>query len=125
MQGQDGKVSFKALFWTLFFVSAFYGAYKFAPPYFSFYMLKTDVEEEAKIAHMYDDNALEKRILQKARTWSIPLEHENIEIVRGKEDISISVRYTDTLDFVGGYTREIPHEIIVEKTLKDTSRVLH
>lgn len=87
-------------------------------------MLKTDVEDEAKIAHMYTDEALVKHILQKAEVWSIPIGTDNIEIIRDRSDITIAVHYTVTLNFLDRYTREINYEILIKEPLKETSRIL-
>lgn len=121
---QKGVIRLKALFWIVFFAALLYGAYKIVPPYVSFYMTKTDVEEEAKIAHMYTDESLAQRILRNAEAWSVPLTKDDIEIVRDRDSISITVRYTDRIVFIGGFVEEIPHEIIVESELKETSGIL-
>ena len=110
---QKGDVRLKTLFWIFFFAALLYGAYKIVPSYVSFYMTKTDVQEEAKIAHMYSDESLAKRILQNAETWSVPLTKDDIEIIRNNGYISITVRYTDRIVFFGRFVEEIPREIIV------------
>lgn len=88
-------------------------------------MVKIDVEEQSKIAHMYDDEALANRILKNAEAWSVPLTREDLEIVRDRSSITITVRYTDTIVFLGRFVVEIPREIIVESALKDPSGILH
>lgn len=119
-----GFISIRALFWLLFLAASFYGAYMFVPPYAGFYMLKTEVEEEARIAHMYTDEALEKRITGKAAAWSIPLGPENLEIIRGSDEIRITVDYTITLNFFDRYDRELVYNIDVRGPLKASGRVL-
>jgi len=52
-------------------------------------MLKTDVEEEARIAHMYTDEDLASRITRKAAAWSVTLGPDNLEIVRDSEQITM------------------------------------
>lgn len=114
-----GFITLKALFWILFLAAVSYGAYKFAPPYFGFYMLRTDVGEEAKVAHMYTDEQLAGRILKKASVWSIPLGEENLLIERGRDDIRIAVSYSIVLDFFGRYKKELFYDIEVQKPLKE------
>jgi len=114
-----GFITLKALFWILFLAAVSYGAYKFAPPYFGYIMLRTDVGEEAKVAHMYNDERLAGRILKKAAVWSIPLGEENVLIQRGREDIRIAVSYSVVLDFFGRYEKELFYDIEVEKPLKE------
>lgn len=87
-------------------------------------MLKTDVDEEAKLGHMYNDDALEKRILQMAQSWSIPLDKDDIDITRNSGFITISVHYTDTIDLPGDYDVKIERRIVVEERLRDASGVL-
>ncbi len=114
-----GFITLKALFWILFLAAAGYGAYMFAPPYFGFLMLKTDVGEESKVAHMYTDEQLAGRILKKAAAWSIPIDEENILIQRGREEIRIAVNYSVVLDFFGQYEKELFYDIEVERPLKE------
>lgn len=87
-------------------------------------MLKTEVEEEARVAHMYTDEALASRIITKAAAWSIPLGPENLEIVRGREEIRITVDYTVTLNFFDRYEHELFYYIDVKEQLKEKGRVL-
>ncbi|OGP13782.1 MAG: hypothetical protein A2052_08880 [Deltaproteobacteria bacterium GWA2_54_12] len=121
---EAGFISVRALFWLLFLAVSFYGAYMFVPPYVGFYMLKTEVEEEARVAHMYTDEALESRITGKAAAWSIPLGPENLEIIRGRYQIRITVDYTVTLNFLDRYDRELVYNIDVSEPLKASGRVL-
>lgn len=104
--------------------SLFYSAYKFAPPLFSFYMLKTTVEEEAKLGHMYTDESLRKRITEKAAAWDVPLNYENFKIERSSEEIFIDVNYTVTLNFFDRYSKDLDFKIEARESLKDKSRVL-
>lgn len=120
-----GASGIKTLFWVLVLVSVVYGAYKAVPPYFSYYMIKTDIEDEAKNAHMYSDRVLLQRILQKARTWEIPIGEDNIEIKRGYTSISVEVNYTQTIEFIGGYRKVIPVNISTVQPLKEPEGVLH
>lgn len=122
---KGGYITFKALVWILIISSALYSAYKFAPPYLGYLMLKTEVEDEAKIAHMYTDRALERRIFQKASVWSIPIDEQNLEIVRDSSHISISVHYTVDLNFFDRYHKVLEYRIAVREPLKDPARVLH
>lgn len=121
---EAGYINIRALFWLLFLSASLYGAYKFVPPYAGFYMLKTEIEEEARTAHMYSDAALASRITVKAASWSIPLGPENLAISRGMEHLTITVDYTVDLVFFGRYTREIDYHIEVKEPLKEKGRLL-
>ncbi len=87
-------------------------------------MLKTEVEDEAKNAHMYSDETLARRILMKSETWGVPIDRDNLEIVRGREFINISVHYTVTMDFFGRYKKVQNFNIEVDERLKESSGVL-
>lgn len=121
---EAGFISIRALFWLLFLAASFYVAYKVVPPYAGFYMLKTEVEEEARVAHMYTDEALESRITGKAAAWSILLGPENLVIIRGRDQIRITVDYTVTLNFLDRYDRELVYNIEVSEPLKASGRIL-
>jgi len=88
------------LIWLLLLAASLYAFYKFVPPEVTFYMLKTEVEDEANIAHMYGDAALTRRILEKADIWHAPIERGDIEITRGHSKITISISYSVTLSFL-------------------------
>lgn len=123
--GNEGGFSrLKTIFWVSFFGLSIYGAWVVAPPWLAFWMLKTEVEDEAKIAHMYTDQALGKRILMKANAWNVPITSDNLEIVRGRDFISIQVDYKVTFVFFNSYEREQRFYIDISKPLKDGSGVL-
>lgn len=120
-----GSISLKALVWILVIASSLYAAYKFVPPYVAFYMLRTEVENEAKIAHMYGDEALAGRILKKAEIWSVPIGVDDIEIARGRTTIGIHIHYAMNMDFFGRWNRVQEFDIAVEEPLKETGRTLY
>lgn len=121
---EDGFITARALFWLIVFVAAAYGGYKFVPPYFSYYMMKNEVGNEAKVAHMYTDERVAQRIMEKAETWSVPLDIRDIEILREQYDINIRVRYTVVVNLAGRYKKYLHFDIQVRRPLKETSRIL-
>lgn len=123
--GNEGGFSrLKTLFWVSFFGLSIYGTWVVAPPWLAFWMLKTEVEDEAKIAHMYTNQVLEKRILTKAHAWNVPITADDLEIVRGRDFISIQIDYKVTFVFFNSYEKEQRFYIDVSKPLKDGSGVL-
>ncbi|MBI5643831.1 MAG: DUF4845 domain-containing protein [Deltaproteobacteria bacterium] len=120
-----GAIQFKTLFWLIIVASFLYGAYVVAPPYAGYYMLKTEIEDEAKLGHMYTDQTIQRRILEKASTWSVPISDENLEIAREKEQITISADYTVTFNFLDKYKKEQKFHVEVTKPLKESSGALH
>lgn len=119
-----GAASFGTIVWILLLAASVYAAYKFVPPYVSYYMLKTDVENEAKVAHMYMDQSIASRLLKKAVSWSVPIEQEDIEIARSGAEITVAIEYVETVDFPGGYVKELQFSIHVEEPLKESSGAL-
>lgn len=113
-----GFIALKNLFWLVILFLAAYGGYMFIPPSFSYYMMKSEVENEVKTAHMYSDDRILARIKDKAKSWSIDLEDENIEITREYENIGIRVRYKKKLVFFNKYKKVLVYDIRANKPLK-------
>lgn len=121
---REGAVTYKALIWAVVLFLASYSGYKYLLPTFSYYMLKTDVTEEAKLAHMYTDETLRRRILTKAGSWNIPITAEDIEISRGLRNIAIKIHYSKTIIFFGRYKKRLDYRIETMKPLKESSGIL-
>lgn len=119
-----GEVTLKTLFWVLLLVAAAYLGVKLIPHTFNYYMMKTEVEDEAKNAHMYTDEAVRRHIMEKAVLWELPVDEDDIIVDRGIDDIYIEVNYQINIGFPGGYTRVLTYNINVEEDLKETSRIL-
>lgn len=113
-----GFASIRTLFWLTFFVLLVYAGVKLVPPYFSYQMMSYEVESEAKNAEHYTDEQIFKHIMEKAASWWIPLESEAVEIERGYEDISITVKWTIEVSFFDRYKRIFDYRIAVTKPLK-------
>ena len=124
IRGQCGAVNAKALFWIIVIAAGVYSGYKLLPHTVSYYMMKTDVREEAKIAHRYTDDTIAARIISKAEGWKVPLQNENIVINRSFTNITIDVSYTVEITFVGGYKKINNYYIHVQEPLKESSGIL-
>jgi len=120
----DGRISLKALIWILVLSSAIYSGYKLSFPYFSYYMLKTDVKEEIKLSYMYTDASLRRRIVEKAVTWSIPVSADDIKIEHDYGKITISLNYSETIIFLGRYKKTLVFKIKASGPMKERSSVL-
>ncbi|MBI5236603.1 MAG: hypothetical protein HY886_10205 [Deltaproteobacteria bacterium] len=121
----SGEGRLRVLFWICLLAAAVYAGYKFAPPLVAYHLFKTEVQDEAKLAHMYGDEKLLVRIMDKARGWDIPIGSDDIKINRYKDEIFISVHYSVTLDFPGGYSKELFYGIDARAPLKDTTSIAH
>ncbi len=120
----DGRISPKALVWILVLFSVLYSGYKLSYPYFSYYMIRTDVKEEVKLSYMYTDKSLRKRIAKKALTWSIPVTAEDVVISRDFDRITISMNYSETITFFGRYKKTLVFKISESGPIKDHVGVL-
>ncbi|MEK7679811.1 MAG: hypothetical protein AAB356_06440 [Deltaproteobacteria bacterium] len=125
LSDKKGAAGLKALIWLAILGSVVVIVVKFAPPYITYLMIKTDVESEAKIAHMYTDEALKKRILTKAVAWGIPITAEDIVLERRRTAISVRIKYKETIDFFGKYRKDIDFSIFKEAPLKESEGTLH
>ncbi len=117
---QAGFINLRAVLWLLFLAVCIYAGLKFGLPEFSNYMLRMGVEEEAKNAHIYSDERIAGRVMEKAEAWSLPLEREGISIERDDANIKITVRYRVVVNFglFGGYKHGMDYRIEVEKPIR-------
>ena len=123
-KSERGFITTTSLIWLIALASVIYGGYKFLPPYAAYYMIKTDIEQEAKNAHMYTDDALARRIITKGLTWDVPVTAKNLKIERGYTTISIELNYEVTLNFFDRYSKTLKFRAYSEEHLKDPSGVL-
>lgn len=120
-----GAINFSVIFWVLFLAAAGYAGYMIAPPYVSFYMFKMDIKEEAKFAHMYSNEKLLKRMMEKVESWKVPVGPDDIKISRTDSDVRVTVHYEVKLNFPGGNSRTLYYDIDVTKPLMDSTGTLH
>lgn len=121
---KKGGAGLKLLIWLAVLGSAVVIAVKLAPPYITYIMIKTDVESEAKIAHMYTDESLRKRILTKAVAWGIPITAEDMVVERRRAAIAVRINYKERLDFFGKYRKDIDFSFSTEAPLKESEGTL-
>jgi len=121
-----GASAIAVIFWLLFLAAAAYTALKVSPPYISYYMLKTDVENDVmKNAHLYSDADVEKLILAKAHSWSVPITHDDVVITRFMETISVQIKWNEIIDINDLYKRTVYFNITEEAPLKAGQYGLH
>jgi len=123
--GQGGFITSKALAWILILFFAGYFGYKFVPPMVSYYMLKTEVEDEARVAHMHPDSEVTRRIVKKANGWGVPLRPRDVRIERWSSQIVIKVHYTIKVSIFNRYEKDLNFSIDVTQPLKEASGVMH
>jgi hypothetical protein len=121
---QRGEGRVKTLAWLLALSLLAYFAYLLLPMSVSYIMLRTDIGNEVKVAHMYSDEALTMRIIEKAGQWSVDLEEGDILISRGASEISIKVGYEEEINVFGVYKKPVRWTIEATGPLKEGARIL-
>lgn len=118
LQNQRGGAGVKVIFWILILSFAGYSGYKLIPPYFNYKMMKYEVRSEAENAHVYTDEEIRDRLLDKAKNWSVPMASLDITIHRRTRFIDISLGYSVTVTFFQRYKRKLDYDISVREPLK-------
>lgn len=114
----NGVVSVKTIVWLIILAIVSYAGYLFLPHAFKYLMLRTDLGNEARLAHSHTDSRIVERILEKAEGWSMPLEEGDIRINRDESEIYISVDYEAELNVLGVYKTDINYTINVSAPLR-------
>jgi hypothetical protein len=122
---ESGAVTSSTMIWLFFITVIIYVAYMVLPPYFSYYMLKTEVREEAQLAHKFSDESLVDNISSKAYLWNVPIILDDIVVARGLESIDINIDYSEVVDFLPGYSKVLYFHIAVSEPIKNDSDLLH
>lgn len=95
----------KVLFWLVILFIAGYACYKFVPPLFGYQMMKYEVGSTAKVAHLYSDEEIKQRLLEKARDWNVPIEWDDMAVERRTRRIDIKIEYDVTVDLYQDYDK--------------------
>lgn len=119
LSNNRGASKLGIIFWLAVFAATAYAASKAAPPFIAYYMLKTDVKNDVmKNAHMYSDAEVEKLILNKAHSWSVPIGHDEVVITRLMESISVKISWSETININNLYVKTVYFDIAEEAPLK-------
>jgi hypothetical protein len=123
--GQRGTVGTRALLWVLSFSLALYAGYIAVPPYVAHRMLKAEVKAAAEHAHQRTDDAIVRNILEKSKSWSIPIKKKDVLVRRSFDSIAVNIDYSVELVFFDQYVKVVKFKIDVNVPLKESSGVLH
>lgn len=115
---EDGKISIRTLFWVVLIAAVVHIGIKFAPPYITYFMIKTEVENDAGNMHLYTDEQILKYIMIRVREFELPIEEKDIIIERRDSDIRVSLNYKIDVNFFNGYTKTLYFKINVVKPIK-------
>ncbi len=94
-----------------------YVAYVVLPAKFASSRFEDFMREEAAFGSSKGNPQIIQELLREAREQEIPLTKEQIEIVRTRESITISIHYELTLSFLGQFQYVWKHDPVVERPL--------
>jgi hypothetical protein len=98
---QRGEGQFGCLIGLVLLLAAAMVAYKMIPIKVKAAEMRDTVVDEAKSAGQHNDKRMTEAMLAKAAELELPLEPENIEIVRKSGEVRVSVEYTVPVEFPG------------------------
>jgi hypothetical protein len=108
---ERGESQFGCLIGLILLGLAIFVAWKMIPVKVKAAELRQTVVDEAKSAGTHNDERIKAAILNKAREDNLPVTEENINIVRGSGEISVTVTYTIPIVFPGyTYNWHLVHE---------------
>lgn len=93
-EGRIGVIVALALIGLVFFAGV-----KYVPVKVNAYEFHDFMKDQARFASNTTNDEIRKRILEKASELGIPLDKKNLKIARSKQEISISARFEQTIDF--------------------------
>lgn len=117
-KNKDGNISIGNLIWVILIAAAVYFGIKFAPPYITYYMIKTEVANDADNAHLYTDEQIVKYIMIRVKELGLPIEEKNIIVERRDSDIEVSLNYKIDVNFFHRYTRTLYFNIDAVKPIR-------
>ena len=109
-RGERGEGRLGCLVGLILLGVAIFVAWKMIPVKVKAAELRQTVVDEAKSAGTHNDDRIRGAILSKAREDNLPVTEQDITIVRGNGDISVTVVYTIPIVFPGyTYNWHIEH----------------
>lgn len=115
---KNGKSNIGVLVWMLVIAAIVYAGVKFAPPYITYYMMKTEVENNAALAHLYTDEQIVKFIFIRVKEFELPIEEKDLVVDRRDSEIEISLNYKVDVNFFHNYTKTLFFNIRTVKPIK-------
>ena len=93
----------KAIIGVALVVGGTYCGYLIIPPYFNNYQLQDYIEAEARLNTYTNkpEQDIKDGVIKQARNLDIPLQPENIAVLRGAGELQISCSYTVHVDLPG------------------------
>jgi hypothetical protein len=94
------KQKLKAAVWLVVIAAALYLGWKIVPPYFYSYQFNDEVRQlamgESYTGH--DETQIRAKVLMTARQYNIPLDPNNVKVMRNGAEVDITVDYVWHVD---------------------------
>ncbi|MGQ9570157.1 MAG: hypothetical protein ACUVUQ_04805 [Thermodesulfovibrionales bacterium] len=98
----------KALFWLLIFAFLIYAGLKFGFPYYRYLAFKSDAKEIVKVSvEARDEEELRNKIFERSQELKIPIERNDIEVVRTGRDVIVKTSWFEVVDILGIYKKTL------------------
>jgi hypothetical protein len=115
MERGEGRLG--CVIWLLLAAAVVYVGYVIIPVKLASSRFEDAMREEAAFGSNRGNPQIIQELLKTAQEQDIPLTKEQIEIVRTRESITISVEYQKTLSFLGLYEYVWKFNPVVERPL--------
>jgi len=98
--GEKGLV--KGIFIILVLVAVVFLLLSYGTPYYRYFVLGSHTRDILQL-EIGDVEAIKAKIMAEAQELAVPLDEENLEVVRDLKIVKVSASWTDTVDFWGYY----------------------
>jgi len=102
--GEKGLV--KGIFTILVLVFVAFLLISYGKPYYRSYVLGSHTRDILR-SEIGTIDTIKTKIMEEAKELNVPLNEENLEVVRDKKVIKVNASWTDTVDFWGYYETQI------------------
>ncbi len=99
MQRGEGQIG--CIIGLIFLLAAGYIAFKMVPVKVRAADLRQEITDVARSAGVYKEPAIRRRIMAKAEELDLPLDPDNLEVVRKSDRVYIEANYVVPVEFPG------------------------
>lgn len=87
---------------------------QFGIPYYRYSAFKDEVKELARVG-LGDPEKVKSDVYDAALSFKIPVEREDIKVIRRGERVKVQTSWTVTVDLLGLYQRDVNFSIDIEE----------
>jgi hypothetical protein len=100
-RGQRGEGQLGCIVGLIILIAASYIAFKMVPVKVRAADLRQEIVDVARSAGVYKEPEIRKRIMAKAEELELPLDPDDLEVVRKSDRVYIEANYTVPVEFPG------------------------